>query len=256
MTDTGHVSQHTIAGTVLTMPVHVRKAVQHNAMFSVDADAAQRMIDYSGLQVCRYLPGRAIVVLVFVHYIDGDLGQYYEYGTNVMVNRPGWSARGPRALASAAALIHHLPVNQSFTLEAGQRIWGYPKVLADFNVRQTPKFAFDVSVDGKLVAGIEFGTGIPLPSGGRPQSLTTYSHTGGVTRETDSEMRNTGMRVRLGGARLRLGDHPYAQELAALGLPKRALVSQSSANVEMTFGDAREIHFTPGAATQNNGGSQ
>ena len=27
------------------------------AMFSVDADAAQQMIDYSGLQVCRYLPG-------------------------------------------------------------------------------------------------------------------------------------------------------------------------------------------------------
>ena len=46
-------SQHTIAGTVLTMPVKVRKATQHTAMFAVDADAAQRMIDYSGLQVCR-----------------------------------------------------------------------------------------------------------------------------------------------------------------------------------------------------------
>ena len=44
-------SQHTIAGTVLTMPVKVRKATQHMAMFSVDADAAQRMIDYSGLRV-------------------------------------------------------------------------------------------------------------------------------------------------------------------------------------------------------------
>ena len=44
-------------GTVLTMPVKIRKAVQHMAMFSVDADAAQRLIDYSGLQVCRYRPG-------------------------------------------------------------------------------------------------------------------------------------------------------------------------------------------------------
>ena len=43
------------------------------AMFSVDAAAAQRMIDYSGLQVCHYLPGRAIVVLTFMHYVDGDL---------------------------------------------------------------------------------------------------------------------------------------------------------------------------------------
>ena len=64
-------SQHTIAGTVLTMPIKVRKASQHMATFSVDADAAQRLIDYSGLQVCRYLPGRAVVILMLMHYIDG-----------------------------------------------------------------------------------------------------------------------------------------------------------------------------------------
>ena len=29
-------SQHTIAGTVLTMPVKIRKANQHTAMFSVE----------------------------------------------------------------------------------------------------------------------------------------------------------------------------------------------------------------------------
>src|SRR3954468_23193694 len=119
-------SQHTIAGTVLTMPVQIRKATQRMAMFAVAADAAQRLIDYSGLKVCRYLPGRAIVVLMLMHYVDGDLGQYYEYGTNVMVNPPGddgapgnWS---PRALQSAGAFIHHLPVDQEFTLEAGTKI--------------------------------------------------------------------------------------------------------------------------------------
>ena len=45
------------------MPVEIRKAQQHMAMFSVDADAAQQMIDYSGLHVCRYLPRRAVVVI-------------------------------------------------------------------------------------------------------------------------------------------------------------------------------------------------
>ena len=34
---------------------------------------------------------------------------------------------------------------------------------------------------------------------------------------------------------------PYAKELASLGLPKRALVSSSAANVEMSFGDAQEV---------------
>jgi Acetoacetate decarboxylase (ADC) len=234
-------SQHTIAGTVLTMPVRIRKADQHMAMFSVDADAAQRMIDHSGLQVCRYRPGRAMVILMLMRYVDGDLGAYHEYGTNVMVNPPGSNARGLRALQSAGAFIHHLPVDQAFTLEAGQTIWGYPKVMADFTVRQGRQFGFDVSIDGQLVAAMEFRPGLPVPSAltSRSQVHRTYSHRDGVTRETPGEMSLSGVRYRLGGVRLRLGDHPYAKELASLGLPKRALVSSSADNVEMSFDDAQ-----------------
>jgi hypothetical protein len=236
-------SQHTIAGTVLTMPVKIRRANQHMAMFSVDADAAQQLIEYSGLQVCRYLPGRAIVVLMLMHYIDGDLGQYLEYGTNVMVNPPGSSASGPRALQHAGAFIHHLPVDQAFTLEAGQRIWGYPKVMADFTVRNGRQFGFDVSIDGQLAVGMEFRPGLPIPSAftSRPQAHPTYSYRDGVVRETVGKMTLSGVRYRLGGARVWLGDHPYAKELASLGLPKRAMVSSSAANVEMSFGDAEEV---------------
>jgi len=68
-------SQYTVAGALVTMPVRVRKADVHTAMFSVPADAAQRLIDYSGLQVCRFRPGRAVVTLMFARYFDGDLGR-------------------------------------------------------------------------------------------------------------------------------------------------------------------------------------
>jgi hypothetical protein len=240
-------SQHTIAGTVLTMPVKIRKAEQHMAMFSVDADAAQQMIDYSGLQVCRYLPGRAMVVLMLMRYIEGDLGQYYEYGTNVMVNPPGvdrapgsWSLR---ALQSAGAFIHHLPVDQPFTLEAGTKIWGYPKVMADFTVRDGKQFGFDVTIDGQFAVGMDFRPGLPTPAAltSRPQTNATYSYRDGVLRETVGEFSVTDMRYRLGGVKVRLGEHPYAKELAPLGFPKRALVSGSAGNVEMSFADAREV---------------
>jgi Acetoacetate decarboxylase (ADC) len=249
------ISQHTIAGTVLTMPVKIRKASQHMAMFSVDADAAQRMIDYSGLRVCRYRPNRAVVVLMLMHYVDGDLGQYLEYGTNVMVNPPGTSATGLKALQAAGAFIHHLPVDQAFTLEAGRTIWGYPKVMADFTIhspgRSTParrirdghQFGFDLSIDGQFAVGMDFRPGLPVPSAftSKTQVHPTYSHLDGVTRETAGEMRLSGVRYRPGGATVRLGDHPYAKELAALGFPKRAMISSSADNVEMTFADAKEI---------------
>ena len=235
-------SRYTIAGTELTLPVRIRKADVHTAMFSVPDDAAQRLIDYSGLQVCRFRPGRAVVTLMLARYIDGDLGRYNEFGTCVMVNPPGSTATGLRALADAAAFIHHLPVDQSFTLEAGRTIWGFPKIMADFTVRDSGSFGFEVSENGSLIAAMTFRRGIPIPSRSRsPQILTTYSCTDGVTREIPWEMHNTGVRFRPAGARLLLGDHPYAKELATLGLPRRPMVSGSVGNVEMTFGDAHAM---------------
>jgi len=243
------------------MPVQIRAAEQHMAMLSVDADAAQRMIDYSGLRVYRHRPNRAMVVLMLMHYIDGDLGPYLEYGTNVMVNRPGSAESGLRGLGSAGAFVHHLPVDGEFTLQAGRQIWGYPKVLADFTVRGADNgagvrgadngagvrdgkpFGFDVSIDGRLAVGMDFKPGLPVPSAftAKPQVQSTFSHLDGVLRETEGQMRLSGVRYRPGGVRIRLGDHPYAKELAALGLPRRALLSSSVRNVQMTFADAKEI---------------
>ena len=235
---------HTVAGQTVTMPVRIRKAAQHMAMFSVDADAAQRMIDHSGLQVCRYRPGKAGAVLMLMHYVDGDLGQYLEYGTNIMVNPPGTNASGLRALQSAGAFIHHLPVDQPFTLEAGRNIWGYPKVMADFAIRAADKsFGFDVSIDGRFAVGMDFKPGLPMPSAftSKPQEQPTYSYRDGVRRRTLGTMTMTDARYRPGGATVRLGEHPYAKERASLGFPKRALVSGSAGNVAMTFADAEEV---------------
>lgn len=224
------------------MPVRIRKADVHTAMFSVSADAAQRLIDYSGLKVCEFRPGRAVVTLMLARYFDGDLGRYHEFGTCVMVNPPGSTAHGLRALAGAAAFIHHLPVDQSFTLEAGRTIWGFPKIMADFTIRDSQPFCFDVSEGGSLIAGMEFGRGVPVPSLRKgPQVLTTYSCADGVTREVPWEMTTAHIRFRPIGARLRLGDHPYATELAALGLPKRPMVSGAVGHVAMTFGEARAL---------------
>src|SRR5581483_1701362 len=98
-----------------------------------------------------------------------------------MVNPPGSTARGWRALGDAAAFIHHLPVDQSFTLEAGRSIWGFPKIMADFTVRESggfSSFSFDVGADGRHIAGIDFSRGLPVPSllTSRPQVLKTYTY--------------------------------------------------------------------------------
>jgi hypothetical protein len=237
-------SQHTIAGTVLTMPVRIRRADAHFAIFSVPAGAAAALIAPSGLHVCQYRPGRAAVMLMLARYLDGDLGHYHEFGTAVLVNPPGARARGPVALSRAAAFVQHMPVDQEFTLQAGRSIWGFPKIMANFTIRDgNQQFGFDVSVAGSLIAALEIRRGLPMPAAlaSRWWPLKAYTHTGGTTREVPWRMRISGVLLRPGGATLRLGEHPDAQELAALGLPRRATLSGSARNVEMSFGDARVV---------------
>jgi hypothetical protein len=113
--------------------------------------------------------------------------------------------------------------------------------MADFTIRNGRHFGFDVTIDGQFAVGMDFKPGLPVPSPSKAQVHPTYSHLDGVTRVTDGEMKSSGVRYRAGGATVRLGEHPYAHELAALGFPKRALISSSAENVEMTFADAEEI---------------
>ena len=71
---------YTILGKRVEMPVEVRTASAFMALYSVPSTTAQSIIDYTGLTVLQYRPGRALCGLVFVDYIDGDLGPYNNSG--------------------------------------------------------------------------------------------------------------------------------------------------------------------------------
>ena len=61
-----------------------------------------------------------------IDYRDNDLGDYLEVGRHLLRHaRPGGSAD------EAGTFITRLPVNQSFTCEAGRTIWGFPKTVED-----------------------------------------------------------------------------------------------------------------------------
>jgi hypothetical protein len=243
------VGPHEILGRTVTMPVEVRTATAVTAMFSVPATATQRLVDYSGLQVLQHRPGRSVVGLVFVRYVDGDLGRYDEFGVAVLVRNhdtpaPASGLGNLRVLARgrAGVLIHRLPVDGEFTMAAGRTIWGFPKVLAEFDVDLTgSRRRVTVRPDGRLAVRLSVDGGVRVPAATTGTSLRAYTHLDGVTRFTDWEMRPHGVRARPGGVRVELGDHELAHELAGLGLPKRALFSTSMANVAMTFGDAQEV---------------
>ncbi|GAA2889107.1 acetoacetate decarboxylase family protein [Streptosporangium fragile] len=244
------MARHLIQGREVAMPVRIRDASVCSASYLVRADAARAVIAYSRLDVAEVLPRKALCTLVFVDYVDGDLGPYHEFGVAFLVRPPG-AGPAPRGglranlaelrRSGAGVFVHWLPVDQGFTLEAGRAIWGFPKELADIDLRtSSPYKRCILRKDDRLVLDLLVKPGVPAPGTGMMTVLDAYTHLEGVTRRVPWSVSARGVRVRPGGALIRLGNHPIARELSELGLPRRALVTGTASHVTMAFDEAKE----------------
>ncbi|WP_308188604.1 acetoacetate decarboxylase family protein [Nocardia spumae] len=223
---------HSVLGDKVRMPVEIRDADACAATFLVDARAAREIIAPTGLRPLL-VAGRAVCSLVFVRYVDGDLGPYHEFGLTLMV-RGGDGGPG--------VYIPWLPVNQSFTCAAGREIWGFPKEIADIDITPVRRGKrCEVRIDGKLVVAMRTAGGVPSPGGMGGASIAAYTLMDGVLRRTPWVMNPEQVRMGLGGTEIELGDHPVAEQMRALGLPKRALFSSRIGLLRMTFEDARVV---------------
>jgi Acetoacetate decarboxylase (ADC) len=183
------------------------------------------------LEIAEVLPGRGLLSIACVDYRDNDLGDYNEVSIAFFVRKRGDRKRVPYVGAVFDMMrgvlpthIIHLPVNQSFTCEAGQTIWGFPKTVdeIDFDTGSDPaRCIWNKAGQNVLKLSFPMGGTRELPE----QTLRTYSYIDGVLHETTFVSSAEDLGIRLGGAEIELGAHPVADELRTLGLPKPALMS-------------------------------
>lgn len=232
--DRSHEQQaYVFQGRTVTMPVEVRDATSGAVTYLVSAAAARALLPGPELDVVEVLPGQALFSIAMIDYRDNDLGDYNEVSLAFFVRRKGESpALGVPFLGSVvdffknalATWIWKLPVNQSFTCEAGSGIWGFPKTVEqidfeDAGGRRTCRLV----MDGQHVLTLS------VPRRGSrtlPEApMTTYSYIGGALHRTTFTASSTGVGFGLGGADLILGTHPIADTLRQLGLPRAALMN-------------------------------
>jgi hypothetical protein len=218
-------------GRQVTLPVYVRKASTVGATYLVSSSAARRLVTDPRLEIAEVLPGRTLFSLSCIDYQDNDLGDYDEVSLAFFVRERPTVASVPYVGTAfdfvrnrLATYIYRLPVNQSFTCEAGRGIWGFPKTVEQIEI--------DTS-DGRTQCSLHSGglhvLTFSAPCGGTrtlPEvEMVTYSHIDGVLHKTVFASGAADVGFSFGGAKLELGDHPIAAELRSLGLPKRALLS-------------------------------
>jgi len=222
--------QYLIQGQTVRMPCIVRDACSATATWLVPTRAAEALLPGPDLEIAEVLPGRGLLSIACIDYRDNDLGDYNEVSIAFFVRRRG--ERNIRYLGAALDMMRgtlptyilHLPVNQSFTCEAGSAIWGFPKTLDEVSI--------DVSDDRLRCVWNKGGQNvlnISLPTGGTrrfaEQELSTYSYIDGRLHRTPFTSSAEGLGVHRGGVNIALGAHPIADELRSLGLPKAALMS-------------------------------
>jgi Acetoacetate decarboxylase (ADC) len=218
-----------IQGKTVGFPVEVRNATSGAATFLVPTKAAARLVPEE-FEIAELLPGRGICSLAMVDYKDNDLGDYNEMAIGFMVYPRD---EGPRIPYIGTLMdliggrldshIIHMPVDQSFTRDAGATIWGYPKTIQEIEIE-----TFGNHARATLIYDGEHALTLTLPRGGNRTieqgRLSTLSVIEGVPHRTSAEQRIEGMGIRFGGAQVELGTGRIAAELRTLGMPKRALM--------------------------------
>jgi len=242
-----------VLGRTIHLPVEVRRAAQWGVQYLVPAAAAQRIVDPTGLEVTGPLPGRALVALAVCRYDDTDLDAYHEVAVSFVVRRhdaprPASAAVRLREFATGdvGAYIHRLPVDQEFTCAAGRDVWGYPKWITTIDIDEPAAGGgHGTGTTVRLVDGGVHALTLTLAAGGPirlpAQAPPSYSFRDGVLRRTRWTTSSEGVTGRFGGATLVLGDHPLADELRTLGLPRRALFTSHAARMRASFGAAEVV---------------
>jgi hypothetical protein len=237
----------TVLGEEVAVPVEVRSAKMVGGTFTAPYTAAAHLIAYSGLTPVKVAGTLAICMVSGVQYTDNDLGPYNEIALAVVVEPVGHHGSGALGLATGnvTTFIHRLPVNQEFTCAAGRDIWGFPKWVADINVQERPGRTDVVMLDDgehAMTLSVDTRWSIPVPD--NEMEMACYSYRDSTLRLTPWTMRLSSTRMRFGGATVAVGErNQLADDLRALGFPKRGLASQVVGHLSCTFGEAEIVRF-------------
>ena len=219
-----------VQGRRLSFPVRIADASAALATYVVRTCAASRFVEGTGLSLVS-VAGRTPLVLGFITYRAGDLDSYDEVAVALLARHRG--RVGP--------YVRQMAVTESFTLEAGRALWGLPKCLARAELVITGRTATCRLADrsGTLVLAAALRTlpwQVPLTLPGR---LTVLAPHGDTVLASRIRGRMSGIRVGFRSLELVLGaGHPMADELRAVGLPRRPVVTLTAERLEFNLAAA------------------
>src|SRR5256885_3570189 len=165
-----------VDGIPFTMPVDSEHSPALMAAFTVDANAAARLLPGDEVHPFRLPGGRGLLVITVVDYQQTDIGSYVEFSVALACTH-GPSSGPPilpallRGRFGTGQFVLDLPVSSEISVKGGKGIWGMPKHQAnlDFKLGDT-EISSQYDLDGKLAIYVSIrrpgGFGLPLRTSG------------------------------------------------------------------------------------------
>ena len=236
-----------IEGQSLGFPSLYQDASSALGLFLVPSRAANALIQDSGFKVAQVAPGWAIFSLSCVDYRDSDCGPYREISMAFFVKKYG-RAIGIPYLGTwldirrdrAATFIWKLPVTTRTAHDAGILMWGLPKTIdeIDFNIADE-NATFDLNVEGRKVLSY---TVRAVGKSNQPRGTSAlYSIYEGSPHVTYLSHEYQDMGIQFRGGDLQLGDHPIADQLRSLGLPRQPLIASWIGKLALEVGAPEKL---------------
>lgn len=222
-----------LEGHDLGYPTDFRDGSSTLGIFAVSAQVANKLIADSGFEVANIAPGKAALSMSCVHYTDTDCGVYEEIALAFFVRPTGRQKRLQIPYLSTwidiirgniASYTWGLPVSSTLARDCGIYMWGFPKTLETIEYDDSNQQAKSSwLVDGNVVLSYSVAAkgekDMPLVS---PPVYSVFEGRQHVSYLSQT-YRNSS--IVAGGGELILGDHPMADKLRALGLPKKPLIA-------------------------------
>lgn len=218
MTVTDDAASHwgEIDGVSIDFPMVVADMRQATLTYSVPIGAARALLPGDAFEVMEVSEGRAMFIVALVDYISNPWGDYDEVNLGLLAHPVGQPER-------AGAFVYRMPVDQEFTMKAGNAVLGLPKTVEELSISCTGSIG-DGEVHVELRTSGSPTMSVTLPRAapeGQPSSTetVTYSYLEGAPMELPLTIEMGSGVVDPASVRMELGEGPIADELRTLGLP-------------------------------------
>jgi hypothetical protein len=221
------------------LPILYQEAQAMWAFFPAQAAPLKALLPDRRLKLVPLIPGFTLVGVACFEYKHCELGPYQEVGVffpvryRPVLNLPLIALLFEESYKDLDVYLHRLPVTTPLALEVGQRLWGYPKFIAEISFEEAGGWRTCRLMEaGQLI--LELSVKLPPPGPTRQRTFTTFSLLEGrllmAAVNVQASMHSTRSPK---AAQLTLGPHPYGEELKAWRLGAWAAETRFFAHMQL-----------------------